>query len=312
MKRIIILFAVAWSATVMLRAQSPEKINYQAVIRNNSGALLITTQVGMQISILQDSASGTAVYSEIQTPSTNINGLVSIEIGTGTPVQGDFATIDWANGPFYIQTEIDPTGGTTYTISNTSQVLSVPYALYAKTAGSTDGTSCHHVGEFYGGGVIFWVDHTGQHGLIINLSYISLPMVWSNVSDSLVGTTNDWDGTSNTTAIISQNRHIESAAKLCSRYSNPDNGDGRFSDWYLPSIAELILLWSHFYEVQKALIDDDLNVTSPLAKFPHWSSTENGSDHDGSSAWTFDFKTGDPYCDEKKTGRNYFRAVRAF
>lgn len=115
-------------------AQSPEKMSYQAVIRNSSDALLTNKTVGMQISILQGSASGLAVYVENQAPTTNINGLVSIEIGDGTVISGAFATIDWANGPYFIKTETDPTGGTSYTITGTSQLLSVPYAMHAKTA----------------------------------------------------------------------------------------------------------------------------------------------------------------------------------
>jgi hypothetical protein len=93
----------------------------------------------MQLSILQTTATGTAVYVETQTPTTNINGLVSIEIGSGTVVSGDFTTIDWSNGPYFIKTETDPTGGTTYTITGTSQLMSVPYALHANTADSIVG-----------------------------------------------------------------------------------------------------------------------------------------------------------------------------
>jgi hypothetical protein len=88
----------------------------------------------MQISILQGGATGTSVYVETQTPTTNANGLVSLEIGTGTLVSGDFTTIDWANDTYFIKTETDPTGGTTYTITGTSQLMSVPFALHAKTA----------------------------------------------------------------------------------------------------------------------------------------------------------------------------------
>ncbi|MBP7102276.1 MAG: hypothetical protein KBA86_03420 [Bacteroidales bacterium] len=126
------LLAVLLTATVW--AQSPNKISYQAVVRNSSNALVTNTQIGMQISILQGSASGTAVYVETQKPTTNANGLVSIEIGGGTVVNGDFATIDWGNGLYFIKTETDINGGTTYTITGTSQLLSVPYALHAKTA----------------------------------------------------------------------------------------------------------------------------------------------------------------------------------
>ena len=135
MKRIfIILVAVLLTASVF--AQAPQKISYQAVIRNSSDALVTNTQIGMKISILQGSISGTLVYEEIYNPnpSTNANGLVNIEIGGGVPLFGTFATIDWSAESYYIKTETDLTGGTNYSITGTSQLLSVPYALHAKTA----------------------------------------------------------------------------------------------------------------------------------------------------------------------------------
>ncbi len=122
-------------------AQAPNKMSYQAVIRDNSNALVSNQIVGMQISILQGSANGTAVYAETQTPTTNANGLVSIEIGGGAVVSGNFSTIDWANGPYFIKTETDPTGGGTYSIVGTNQLLSVPYALYAENAGNASTSS---------------------------------------------------------------------------------------------------------------------------------------------------------------------------
>ena len=127
-------FLAAILLTTSTFAQAPEKMSYQAVVRNSSDALVTNQAVGMRISILQTTATGTAVYVETQTPTTNINGLVGLEIGTGTPVTGTFAGIDWATGPYFIKTETDPTGSTTYTITGTSQLMSVPYALHAKTA----------------------------------------------------------------------------------------------------------------------------------------------------------------------------------
>jgi hypothetical protein len=88
---------------------------------------------------LQGSASGTAVYQETFAPTTNAYGLVNLEIGTGTIVSGDFTTIDWSAGPYFIETALDATGGTNYVVMGTSQLLSVPFALYAKTAESITG-----------------------------------------------------------------------------------------------------------------------------------------------------------------------------
>ena len=112
-------------------AQAPQKMSYQAVLRNTSGALVSSSSVGMQISILQGSATGTVAYSETQTASTNANGLVSLEIGAGTVVTGTFAGINWANGPYFIKTETDPAGGTNYSITGTNQLMSVPFALFS-------------------------------------------------------------------------------------------------------------------------------------------------------------------------------------
>lgn len=114
-------------------------MSYQAVIRNSSNALLTSTLVGMQISVLQGSSTGTSVYVETQTPSTNSNGLVSLEIGMGKVVKGTFAGIDWANGPYFIKTETDITGGIAYSIAGTNELMSVPYSLFSAngTAGGT-------------------------------------------------------------------------------------------------------------------------------------------------------------------------------
>ena len=122
------LLTVALAAASI--AQVPDKMSYQAVIRDTEGNLVTEQEIGMKISILQGTADGTEVYTETQTPVTNKNGLVSIEIGG----MAGFADIDWSDGPYFLKTETDPEGGTDYTISGTSQLLTVPYALHAKTA----------------------------------------------------------------------------------------------------------------------------------------------------------------------------------
>lgn len=140
MKRLFISLAtILFAANVF--AQTPEKMSYQAVVRNTSDALVANTEVGMQISILQGSTFGASVYVETQTPTTNSNGLVSIEIGgeDATALHGDFSEIDWADGPYFVKIETDPEGGTNYSISGISQLLSVPYALHALTAETVTG-----------------------------------------------------------------------------------------------------------------------------------------------------------------------------
>jgi len=134
MKRIFtILVAIMLTASVF--AQAPEKMTYQLVVRDASSNLITSTQVGIEINIYQGSATGTLVYTETQTPTTNANGLLTIEIGGQT----GFDQIDWASGPYFIETNIDVAGGTNYTITGTSQLLSVPYALHAKTAENITG-----------------------------------------------------------------------------------------------------------------------------------------------------------------------------
>ena len=110
--------------------QAPEKFTYQSVIKNSSGYLLKNQEIGLRISILFNSSNGMSVYSEEHLVESNSNGLVTLIIGEG--VTSDvFNDIDWGNGEYYLKVEVDPEGGINYTMNQTSQLLSVPYALYA-------------------------------------------------------------------------------------------------------------------------------------------------------------------------------------
>jgi hypothetical protein len=135
MKRSFISIILLLSVTYGF-AQSPQRMSYQCVVRNASGKLVASQSIGLRISILQESASGNVVYQETYNPrpQTNANGLVTVEIGGGEVLSGTFSDIDWGSGTYFLKTETDPTGGTNYTIAGTSQLLSVPYALHAKTA----------------------------------------------------------------------------------------------------------------------------------------------------------------------------------
>lgn len=420
-----ILSAVLLTVSVFLpnrqaSAQAPQKMSYQAVIRNSSNALVTNTQVGMQISILQGSASGTAVYTETQIPTTNANGLVSIEIG-GTAV---FEAIDWANDIYFIKTETDPAGGTNYTITGTSQLLSVPYALYAKkadngitnaqaneiaantaktgitaqqasditannakvgytdalvsansdvvantaktgittvqsnaiitntgkdttgiyhanrvaldlvsgtntgdqtisrtgltvtlsnggtfqdsvnsyTAGtgiditnkviSTTGSTPLAIGDNYGGGIIFWLDATGQHGLIAATTDQSTGLHWYNGSYTTTNAVRDGIGAGmyNTERIIANQSTGSYAAQLCANYQG-----GGYGDWYLPSKYELNLLY-----LQKTAVGGFVSAY-------YWSSLE----YDSSNAWLQYFHDG-TQGEYVKYDAGYVRAIRAF
>ncbi|MEI6764725.1 MAG: collagen-like protein [Bacteroidota bacterium] len=116
-------------------AQSPQRFSYQAVVRNNSNNLVTNHLVGIRVSILQGSISGSSVYTETHSATTNANGLVMIEIGGGTTTD-NFSAINWAAGPYFVKTETDPSGGVVYNIVGVSQLLSVPYALYASASGT--------------------------------------------------------------------------------------------------------------------------------------------------------------------------------
>ena len=118
-------------------AQVPQKINYQAVARNSSGALLASTNIAVRISIHDGSATGTTVYQERHTATTNTLGLFSFGIGTGSVITGTFAGIDWSTGNKFLQIELDPAGATSYIDMGTQELLSVPFALYAANGGIT-------------------------------------------------------------------------------------------------------------------------------------------------------------------------------
>jgi len=294
--------------TASVFAQAPQKISYQAVIRNSSNTLITSAPIGMQISVLQGSAGGTAVYVETQTPSTNANGLASVEIGGGTVVSGNFSTINWANGPYFIKTETDPTGGTVYTITGTNELMSVPYALFS--ANGTPGPAgpqgiqgipgpvggfTHYLGEAFNGGIIYYLYKGSdglEHGLIVALTE-STPLAWQTTG-TLVNANRTEDGAYNT-ALMTGSLAATYIATL---------GAG----WYLPSLDELGLLYYNRYSAQKGLRlgGNTLIQWNSLSAW-YWSSSE----YDASYAFRYSFLDG--IADQNiKTTACYVRGIRAF
>jgi hypothetical protein len=233
------LAAILLTATTF--AQTPEKMSYQAVVRDSGDALVTNQAVGMQISILQTTATATetAVCVETQTPTTNVNGLVTLEIGTGSVVSGDFTTIDWSIGTYFIKTETDPAGGTTYTITGTSQLMSVPYALHAKTV--TQPT--YNVNTFYAelGGYVIEINTDGTHGLVVAMQDQGTS-TWYEAND------------------------------LLSNAANHDANGAMFKDWRLPTRRELNLM----YTQRISIGGFDLSLNAPGYSY-YWSSTEGSN-----------------------------------
>ncbi len=445
-------------------AQAPQGINYQAVMRNSTGAVIANQQVSVKATIHRNTASGTTVYDEKHTVTTNPFGLINIVLGSGTPITGTLAAVNWANGPYFLEISVDPQGGNNYTSMGTQQLQSVPYALYAGNApagatgatgangntgatgntgpigttgptganggtgitgptgatgntgavgatgtnglngntgatgangstgvtgptgatgntgavgatganglnGSTGATGAngstgatghtgatgptglsgntgatgaagptglsgntgatgavgptgsnggftHHLGELYGGGVIFalFLDNTGtEHGLIVSLIDQATYANWNNVGNNTAvgsGAQSTWNGAANTAAIIAQPGHTSSAALTCKNYTG-----GGYTDWYLPAIDELHLLYVNRFFVNKTLS----TAGTQMGFNSYWSSTEynagnagNLNLYPGSATYA---GVGGMGLDQKYSSNgtfNFVRAIRAF
>ncbi|MCD4734885.1 MAG: hypothetical protein K8R53_02455, partial [Bacteroidales bacterium] len=131
MKRILTLLAVLSIAVTAVFSQPPQGFKYQAVIRDNAGNIVANQIISVRISIHNGSAGGSVVYQETFQPTTNQFGLISLEVGDGTPTIGNFSNINWRVYSRFLELECDPTGGNTYTSMGTSELMSVPYSLFS-------------------------------------------------------------------------------------------------------------------------------------------------------------------------------------
>jgi len=356
MKKLILSLVALATISLNSFGQAPEAFKYQAVVRDAGNLILNNQVVGIRLTIQQSTIGGVIVYSETFSPTTNAYGLVNLEIGTGT-TSYDFTTIDWANGPYFMETSVDVTGGASYAVMGTSQLMSVPYALHANTAEnvlndqvddadanptneiqtisrtgttvtlsnsggafedsvgvytagtgiditnnvvSTTSTCGLSIGDTYAGGIIFYLDASGCHGLISAPSDQSTGIQWFNGSftnttafGSCVGC-----GDGNTSAIVYSQGAGSYAAKICY-----DLVLGNSGDWYLPSIYELNLMFKNIGQ-GNAL---GLGNVGGFASVLYWSSTEVNN----YGAWWQDFGNGGQYLNDKNFTYNV-RAIRAF
>jgi hypothetical protein len=309
MKKLFTLLAFA--ITIIATAQAPQGFNYQATVRNNTGQLLLNQTVLVNFKILQNSDTGTVVYSENQTATTDDLGHINLVVGQGTTTTGTFAGINWGSGSCFLGIELNT--GTGYVAMGTTQLLSVPYALHANTATTTTGYSggfTHYVGELFGGGIVVsvWKDVQGaEHGLIASLTDLSAGIPWTTLdfSFTLVGPTaqSPINGLANTNAIVAQaGAGTTYAAGLCKAYNA-----GGFTDWYLPAIWELNQCYNAAMIVNELLGNTNGFQFSNFDTSYYWSSTEL----DSVSAWDQYFTTGNTN-DYGKIGNDAVRAVRRF
>jgi hypothetical protein len=220
-----------------LFAQAPPSMSYQAVVRDAAGALINTGTVSIKTSILQGSATGVTVQTETHAATTNTNGLASIQIGSINPL----SVIDWSNGPYFLKTEIDPTGGSNFTISGVSQLLSVPYALYAASSGNGGGGgSANTLDQAYdqggaglgrsistdAGAVQINNAGTTTTGLEVNSSVANSTAVLANVSGVGVGFRAESTNTGNSFAAIQANTNSSGANNSAILGNNSGAGYG--------------------------------------------------------------------------------------
>jgi len=321
-------------------SQFDKTFSYHAIVRNESGILLQNQNVGIKVSILESTENGPIIYSELNTVLTDDKGFLNFKVGAGSNTTGSLDNIDWSSNSYYIKLEYDLTGGNNYSLTHTTQIQSVPFALYALNSEEAGvgpvgpvgpagpqgeqgiegeqgvegpigvsgvigpqgeqgiqgpqgiigeigpqglqgvGGFEHYIGEYFQGGVIFYLykDNLGvEHGYIVSIVDVSQPANWFfNISGTAWGTIGPsaqsyTNGLQNTQAIISHPDHLSSAAKLCSDYTF----DG-FSDWYLPAVFELNILYNSLFDVNRSLAQltnsDQFDAVSPT--WGYWSSTE--------------------------------------
>lgn len=282
-------------------------INYKAIVKDGSGNVVANDLIQVQFTILQGS---TSVYQETHSPTTDANGIVIINIGEGTPISGTFSTIDWSADDHYLNVQINTGGG--LTDMGTTQFMAVPYAIHAKTAESVSSVTTYSVGDFAHGGIVFWVDETGQHGLVCAKQDQSTGVGWHAGTFGNTRAYGDglYAGEANTLIIIAAQVAIGDdgntyAARICNELQLTESGN-TYGDWYLPSREELALMYQNRASINATAT---ANGGSSFVNAFYWSSTEENNTN---YAWVHDYTSGsNSYISQKNTSHRV-RAIRAF
>lgn len=323
MKKLILSIVAIVTISLSSFGQAPEGFKYQAVVRDAGNTILNNQAVGMRMTIQQGSIGGTTVYQETFSPTTNAYGLVNLEIGSGTVMSGDFTTIDWSAGPYFIETAVDVTGGTSYAVMGTSQLMSVPYALHANTAENVtndmvDDADADPTNELQtisrtgttvtlsnGGGT--FEDSVGVYtagtGIDITNNVVSTTEptytigLWPELGGYVFWVSADGKHGLVAETIDQGLTDWFGAQNLISNPSNHSPDGQRYRDWRMPTKFELNEMY-----LQSVTIGGFEN-------FYYWSSSEK----DYVDVWIQDFVSGSGFqTDVAKDTVTYVRSVRAF
>jgi hypothetical protein len=334
--------AFIWMASSSaILAQSGDKMSYQAILRNAGGQLLINQKVTLKVNIRIGQAGGTIVFSEQHQPTTNENGLISINIGGGNPILGSLGDISWNSGAFFIETQIDPKGGSQFEITTSSPLHAVPYAFHAKSADklsvpfeekdpfftasvaagitNADTLAWNNKQEMLqaGDGIeiennviqrkkdAFYVGQDTLGGIVFYI-YLDQKGQQKGLIVSKSETNAAWQSLASST---SANRSWDGPYNTARMTNSPartwllNNFD---DEWYLPSIDELSTLYHNRMHVNAALHQGGHTLLSHTAEY--WSSTEANT----ANAHNFHFLYGSAYLATNKTNAYLVRPIRAF
>jgi hypothetical protein len=342
MRKIYTILAALFMSSALF-SQVPQKMSYQAIIRDAAGNLVANQGIGMRLTVLD---ALNPVFVETHSATTDVNGLVTVTVGAGTPVTGTLATINWGAGVFTIKTETDISalGGTTYTVIGTSDVMSIPYALYVKTA--ADATFSGDYNDLINkpvmdgsetkvnAGTRMTVTGTGTSGNPYVIS--ATPLVGGfthylgeDVGDGIVFYI--YTGSDGKERVLIAN-YNESAQLLQNPVTNTGgirSYDGQYntqlypnsaartyveslgSDWYIPSIDELTYMWQNRFHLNYGLAAHGAGATLLTVDARYWSSTEFITSTD--RAYNFNFLNGNTENSFSKAnpGGYLIRAVRS-
>ena len=341
MKKIKLLFTLFLLISISVQAQvPPNAFNYSAVARDAAGEPIANTAIGIQVSILQGSTSGTSLYVENHSVNTDDFGQFDLVIGGGAVQSGSMENISWNTDDFYLQIGMDANGGTNFLTMGTTQLLSVPYALHAATAdsliggsstqidsasiadmGFTTNSGCGlNIGDYHAGGIIFYLEPDGCHGLVVKEN--DEPGTYQLFSQDIGSGfyTSDSDGYSNTKYTIQVCEFLNNISGntiSCPAFSVCDNLTyNGYSDWFLPTRKEMQFIITNLYH--EGLLNNIQEAQYGEFVLGYWTCTFDESNTNGSSFFSSYFtfsgsnKMGILSLDNDEDQFLHVRAVRKF